>query len=123
VGGGAVIRYCDMGASLSLTKMIKNRLLIGGCMRKINKVDRIFLTGGLIGLLFTNPRRAIDSRVEEANKHGWNLHQILPHVETNWLIWIFSIIVLFLTLGLFTFGAGYILLFEKEVKEVNDGGQ
>lgn len=81
----------------------------------INKIDRIALASGLLGALFTNPRRALDSRVETANKEGWKLIQIVPHEETNLLIKIFSIIVLLITIGLWTFGAGYILLFEKEV--------
>jgi hypothetical protein len=84
---------------------------------KINKVDRISLAGGLLGALFTNPRAAIDSRVEEANKNGWNLHQIIPHAETNLFIKIVSILLLIMTLFLWTFGAGYILLFEKEVED------
>lgn len=84
---------------------------------KKNKVDRISLAGGLIGLLFTNPRGALDKRVNEANKNGWNLHQILPHTETNLFVRLLAMLVLVLTLGLYTFGAGYILLFEKEVDD------
>ena len=82
---------------------------------KVNKIDRISLAGGLLGALFTNPRAAIDSRVEEANKNGWNLHQIIPHTETNLSLKIISILVLIITFSLWTFGAGYILLFEKEI--------
>jgi hypothetical protein len=82
---------------------------------KVNKIDRIYLAGGLLGALFTNPRAALDSRVEKANENGWNLHQIIPHTETNLFLKIVSILVLIITLGLWTFGAGYILLFEKEI--------
>lgn len=49
----------------------------------INKIDRIALASGLLGALFTNPRRALDSRVETANKEGCKLIQIVPHAETN----------------------------------------
>ena len=79
-----------------------------------NKIDRIALAGGLIGLLFTNPRGALEKRVNEANKNGWKLHQILPHTETNLFVRFLALLILVLTLGLYTFGAGYILLFEKE---------
>ena len=82
-------------------------------MKIKNKVDRISLAGGLLGALFTNPRKAIDDRVAEANANGWHLHQILPHQETNLFIWLVSLLLLALTLGMFTFGAGYILLFQK----------
>lgn len=83
---------------------------------KINKIDRIYLAGGLLGALFTNPRAAIDSRVEEANKNGWNLHQIIPHTETNLFMRMLSVVLLLLTLFMWTFGAGYILVFEKKVE-------
>ena len=82
---------------------------------KINKIDRIYLSGGLLGALFTNPRAAIDSRVEEANQNGWNLHQLIPHRETNLFMQILSLVVLVATLFMWTFGAGYLLVFEKKV--------
>ena len=83
-------------------------------MAKKSRVDRIALAGGLIGMLTTNPRRAIESRVEEANSNGWRLHQILPHSERNLFVILLASIVLILTLGLYTFGGGYLLLFEKD---------
>lgn len=48
-------------------------------MRKVNKVVRIALSGGLLGALLTNPRRALDSAISQANAEGWNCHQILQH--------------------------------------------
>jgi hypothetical protein len=80
----------------------------------INKVVRISLAGGLIGLLTTNPRRAIDSAVDKANQDGWKCHQIVPHNSRNLLVVILQLVVLLFTLGLWTWGAGYILLFEKQ---------
>ncbi len=80
----------------------------------INKVVRISLSGGLIGLLTTNPRRAIDAAVDKGNQDGWRCHQILPHSSRNMLVVVVQLAVLLLTLGLWTWGAGYILLFEKQ---------
>lgn len=79
-----------------------------------NKVVRISLAGGLIGLLTTNPRRAIDNAIDKANQDGWHCHQIVPHSSRNLLVWILQVVVLLLTFFLWTWGAGYILLFEKE---------
>ena len=88
-------------------------------MSKRNKIDRISFYGGLIGALVMNPRMLLDSRVQKANKHGWTVVQIVPHIETNLLIYILNIALLFLTLGLFNFSAGYLIVFEKE--EGSDG--
>ena len=52
----------------------------------INKIDRISLAGGILGLLFSNPRKALDDRVSEANKAGWRLVQVSPHFSTNWIV-------------------------------------
>lgn len=82
-------------------------------MRKVNKVVRISLSGGLIGALATNPRRALDKAIDQANAEGWNCHQILPHRTSNALVALFQILVLICTLGLWTFGAGYLLLLER----------
>lgn len=81
---------------------------------KINKVRRLSLSGGLIGLLFTNPRAALDAAIQEANAEGWNCHQITPHRTHNLLVVLLQVVVLIVTLGLWTWGAGYILLLEKE---------
>lgn len=83
-------------------------------MKKINKVHRIALSGGLIGALTTNPRRALDAAIADANADGWNCHQILPHKTTNLFIVVLQLVVLICTLGLWTFGAGYLLLLEKD---------
>ena len=82
---------------------------------KTNKVERIFLSGGLIGMLFTNPRKALDELMVESNANGWSAVQILKHSNTNLLITIIQILVLLLTLGLWTWGAGYLVLLEKDV--------
>jgi hypothetical protein len=81
---------------------------------KINKVVRISLSGGIIGALLTNPRSAIEKRIMQENTEGWSAHQIIPHADTNLAIIILKIVVLFLTLFLWTWGAGYLVLFEKD---------
>ena len=81
---------------------------------KKNKVVRISLSAGLIGLLSTSPRRALETQIEKENKEGWNAIYILPHVETNLFAAILRLMVLCVTLSLWTWGAGYLILFERD---------
>lgn len=81
---------------------------------KVNKVVRIVLSGGIVGLLATNPRRALDNWIDKENQEGWNAIYFIPHVETNLLAAVLRLVVLFLTLFLWTWGAGYLILFERE---------
>lgn len=86
-------------------------------MAKKNKIRRISLAGGIVGALFTNPRKALDDMIDKENQDGWNAHQILPHATLNILVKAFQIAVLVCTLGIWTFGSGYLVLFEREVGE------
>ena len=83
-------------------------------MSKINKVVRISLSGGIIGLLTSNPRRALDARIDQVNQAGWNAVYFLPHTDTNLLVGVLRLVVLAGTLFLWTWGAGYLILFERE---------
>ena len=85
--------------------------------RKINKVVRVALSGGLIGAIGTNPRNALEKVIQKYNAEGWNCHQIYPHSTRNFVVTILQVLVLIMTLGLWTFGAGYLLLFEKDVTD------
>ena len=86
-------------------------------MAKINKVVRISLSGGLVGLLTTNPRRALDARIDQENQAGWNAVYFLPHTDTNLLVGVLRLAVLACTLFLWTWGAGCLILFERERAE------
>ena len=81
---------------------------------KRNKIDEITFIGGLIGWLVVNPKATIDNRVAEANKAGWTVVNIIPGGQQNALFRLLRTIILLLTLGLFTFGDGVIVIFEKE---------
>ena len=89
-------------------------------MKKINQVHRVALSGGLVGLLFTNPKSALTNALKNANVQGWYCRQILPHTTTNLFAKFLQLICLIVTLGLWTFGAGYILLLEKELEKKED---
>lgn len=86
-------------------------------MTKTNKVARISLSGGIIGWLTTNPRRALDNRIDKENQEGWNTIYIMPHADTNLAATIARLFVLVCTAFLWTWGAGYLILFERERAE------
>jgi len=83
-------------------------------MRKINKILRISLTGGIIGVFTTNPRKALEKSIEKANSEGWNAVHIEAHRTTNLFVSVLQFAVLILTAGIFTWGGGYLVLLEKE---------
>lgn len=82
--------------------------------KKRNRVVRISLSGGIVGFLMTNPRKALDDVIDKNNQEGWNAIQIQRHSTNNILIMFLQYIVLFATLGLWTWGAGYLVLLERE---------
>lgn len=83
--------------------------------KKVNRVERVALSGGIIGSMLTNPRNAIEKKCQALNAEGWKCHQIIEHSTRNVLVSLLQGVVLICTLFMWTFGGGYILLFEKEV--------
>jgi len=87
---------------------------VPGCaMSKINKVERLSYSGGLLGLIFASSRGKLDAKVKEMNEDGWNVHFIHPD-QPNLLIWLLRFLILIFTLGLWTIGNSELLVFEKE---------
>jgi len=84
-------------------------------MPKKNKIFRISLMGGLIGLLTTNPRKALEDNINELNAIGYSVVQVKVHKTTNLFVWALQVLVLLCTFGLFTWGGGYLVIFEKEI--------
>ena len=84
-------------------------------MKKTNKIVRVALYGGLVGGLFTNPRKALEETIHEHNIEGWSALYFTTHRTTNIAVFIIQLAVLALTLGMWTFGGGFMVLFEKEM--------
>ena len=84
-------------------------------MKKVNQVERLQYSGGLIRLLFGSSKGKLQGKVEEMNQRGGNLHFVHAD-QPNLLIWILRLIILFLTAGLWTIGNSELLVFEKEDK-------
>ena len=81
--------------------------------RKINTVERITYAGGLYGLIAGSSRGKLQAKVEELNQRGYNLHLIHPD-SPNLLLILIRVVILILTLGIWTFGASELLVFEKD---------
>lgn len=87
-----------------------------------NKVLRVELSGGLIGALTTNPTRALNKAVAKANESGWTAKHIDKHGAANLLIWLLQLLVLVMTLGLWTWSEGYLVLLERDSADESDAG-
>ena len=83
-------------------------------MRKTNKVVRINYSGGLLGLLFGSARRKLEKVLEDNNRSGWNLAEVIPD-NPNLVILVLRLIILTLTLGLWTLSTSYLLILERPI--------
>jgi len=82
-------------------------------MNKINRVERIRYSGGLLGLLFGSSKGKLNNKVADMNERGFHLHFI--HGDNpNLLIWVLRLLILIVTLGLWTIGSSELLVFEKD---------
>jgi hypothetical protein len=81
-------------------------------MKKSNQVERITYAGGLYGLIAGSSKGKLQAKVEEMNARGWNLHLIHPE-SLNILHLLFRLLILMLTLGIWTLGNSELIIFEK----------
>lgn len=84
-------------------------------MRKTNKVVRIHYSGGLLGLLFGSARGKLEKVLEDNNRSGWNLAEVIPD-NPNLVILVVRLIILTLTLGLWTLSTSYLLILERPIE-------
>lgn len=96
----------DSDESLS---SISNKDLLG-CA---NKVVRLNFKGGIIGFLIDNPHKTLQQRILLENKNGWRVVQVIPDISGNLFVLLFRIILLVITLFLYTQSNGYFVIFEK----------
>ena len=82
-------------------------------MKKINQIERLNYSGGLLGMIFGSTKGKMQDKVSEMNNQGWNLH-FINNDQPNLILWIIRFLILVLTIGLWTIGSSEILIFEKE---------
>ena len=83
-------------------------------MQKTNQVVRVSFSSGLLGLLVGSSRGKLEAVIQKHNKEGWNLAEIVPD-NPNLIILVLRVLLLLLTLGLWTLSSGYLLIMEKPV--------
>ena len=59
-------------------------------MARKNKVTRVSLMGGLIGMLTTNPRKALEDEIDQQNQNGWTATHIDPTAQPTCLFGFFN---------------------------------
>ena len=79
-----------------------------------NKVVKITVVGGLIGLLVGNPVESLNKRIKTENSQGWEVVQILPDTSINLLIWILRLILLAITFLFYTTSNGYYIVLKQK---------
>jgi len=82
-----------------------------------NKVLHVRLSGGFVGLIATNPRFALEKAIREANDEGWHVVQVIDDTTGNLLVWLVRLLVLLVTLLIWTPANGYFVVVERELVE------
>jgi hypothetical protein len=82
--------------------------------RQINRIVKVTLSGGLIGLLAASPISSLNKKVIRENSQGWEVVQILPDTHLNLLIAALRIIILFFTLFIYTTASGYYIVLKRK---------
>jgi hypothetical protein len=87
--------------------------------QKHNSLTRVSFTGGMVGLLAGSQLGRLERVISLKNADGWNLAEVVPE-NRNLIIWVFRLVLLVVTLGLWTLSTGYILVFERPSAVVAD---
>ncbi|MBN2520592.1 MAG: hypothetical protein JXB17_08820 [Bacteroidales bacterium] len=80
---------------------------------QINKVINITLPGGLIGLFGLSPKNSLNVRIKKENEDGWKVVQIIPASSGNVMLYFLRLLLLILTLFIYTTQNGYYVLMER----------
>jgi hypothetical protein len=80
-----------------------------------NKVVNVALTGGIIGLFSSSPQRKLNEAIKRENANGWRVVQIIPADSGNLFLIIYRLLLLTITLLLFTTANGYYVIMEKKL--------
>lgn len=84
---------------------------------QLNKVVNVTLVGGIIGLIGARPNNALNSRIKKENANGWKVIQVIPSSSGNLLLSILRVILLIITLFLYTTANGYYVIMERITNE------
>ena len=80
----------------------------------MNKIINITLHGGIIGYFTSSPKRRLTNAINDANAGGWKVRQVIPADSGNVFLFLLRLILLCITLGLFTTANGYYVILEQD---------
>ena len=78
-----------------------------------NKVVNVTLTGGIIGLLAASPQNSLNKIIKRENANGWRVIQVIPAASGNIFLVILRLLILVLTIFLYTPVDGYYVILER----------
>ncbi|WP_291734435.1 hypothetical protein [Leisingera sp. F5] len=81
-------------------------------MQKVNKVVRVNFAGGILGMIFGSSKGKVQSVIQSENSEGWNFIEAITD-QPNLIIFVVRLLLLAITLGLWTLSTGYLFVFEK----------
>ena len=81
-------------------------------LTKENRLARVNFTGGIIGVFAGSEFGRLEKVVSVHNAEGWNVAEIVPE-SRNLIAWALRLLLLVVTLGLWTISTGYIVIFER----------
>ena len=82
---------------------------------KENCIARVSFSGGIIGLFVGDQKGCLQRVIATHNQDGWNLVEIITE-DRNLLVWLVRLVLLVVTLFLWTVSTGYLLIFERPRK-------
>ncbi len=83
--------------------------------RPINKMIRVKCAGGIIGLFSKSPLETLKERIQLENLKGWTVVQVIPITYENYLVLMFRILLLLLTLFIYTTANDYFIILERKI--------
>lgn len=84
---------------------------ISGCDH--NKIVNITLWGGLLGLFASSPKQKIAKAIQKENLNGFRTVQVIEAASGNLFLWLLRLIILLITIFIYTPANGYYITFEK----------
>lgn len=82
----------------------------------VNKVSRVSLKGGLLGLFANDPHRTLSAAIAKENRDGWKVIQVIPDDTGNIFIMVVRFVILIITVFLYTPANGYWVIMERVPK-------
>jgi hypothetical protein len=79
-----------------------------------NKVVNVTMIGGIIGLLANSPIFILNNVIAKESSKGWKVIQVIPAESGNVFLVIFRLLLLLITLFLYTTANGYYIILEKK---------